>query len=82
MFKSEQDMRQEGTWDESKQEQTDTICPYCGVGCTVTLHTQDNSIVKVNSPFDQEVTNGHLCIKGRFGWQYVQIREAEGPTGS
>ena len=78
MFKSEQDMRQEGTWDESKQDQTDTICPYCGVGCTVTLHTQDNSIVKVSSPFDQEVTNGHLCIKGRFGWQYVQIREADG----
>jgi predicted molibdopterin-dependent oxidoreductase YjgC len=75
MFKSEHDMRQEGTWDESRQTQTDTICPYCGVGCTLTLHVQDNEIVKVTSPLDHDVTSGHLCIKGRFGWEFVQNRE-------
>ncbi|HXU11432.1 MAG TPA: 2Fe-2S iron-sulfur cluster-binding protein [Candidatus Binatia bacterium] len=74
MFKSEHDMRQAGTWDESKQTQTDTICPYCGVGCTLQLRVQDNSIVKVTSPLDHDVTSGHLCIKGRFGWQFVQNR--------
>ena len=74
MFKSEHDMRQAGTWDESKQTQTDTICPYCGVGCTLQLRVQDNRIVKVTSPQDHEVTSGHLCIKGRFGWQFVQNR--------
>jgi predicted molibdopterin-dependent oxidoreductase YjgC len=74
MFKSEHDMRAAGTWDESKQTVTDTICPYCGVGCTLQLHVQDNSIVRVTSPADHEVTNGHLCIKGRFGWQFVQNR--------
>jgi predicted molibdopterin-dependent oxidoreductase YjgC len=72
MFRSEYEMRQTGTWDESKQRQTDTICPYCGVGCTLTLHVQENEIVRVTSPLDQEVTHGHLCIKGRFGWQYVR----------
>ncbi|MSO50689.1 MAG: 2Fe-2S iron-sulfur cluster binding domain-containing protein, partial [Acidobacteria bacterium] len=46
MFKSEHDMREAGTWDESKQAVTDTICPYCGVGCTLQLHVQDNSIVR------------------------------------
>jgi predicted molibdopterin-dependent oxidoreductase YjgC len=75
MFKSEYDMRQAGTWDESKQNKTDTICPYCGVGCTLTLHTQDNRIVKVTSPLDVSVTHGHLCIKGRFGIEFVQNRE-------
>ena len=75
MFKSEYDMRQAGTWDPSKQTVTDTICPYCGVGCTLELHVQDNSIVSVTSPMDHDVTNGHLCIKGRFGWQFVQNRE-------
>lgn len=80
MFKSEHDLRQAGAWDESKQAQTDTICPYCGVGCTLTVHSQDNKIVKVSSPLDQQVTNGHLCIKGRFGWQFVQIREAPAPA--
>jgi predicted molibdopterin-dependent oxidoreductase YjgC len=78
MFKSEHDMRAAGTWDESAQTVTDTICPYCGVGCTLTLHVQDNSIVKVGSPLDSSVTDGHLCIKGRFGFQFVQSR---GPRG-
>lgn len=75
MFKSEYDMRQAGTWDESRQQTTDTICPYCGVGCTLTVHAQDGDIVRVSSPLDHSVTSGHLCIKGRFGWQFVQIRE-------
>ena len=75
MFKSEFDMRAAGTWDESSQTHTDTICPYCGVGCTLTVHAQDEQIVRVSSPLDHSVTNGHLCIKGRFGWQFVQIRE-------
>src|SRR5438874_2088183 len=75
MFKTEYDMRQTGVWDETKQKKTDTICPYCGVGCTLTLHTQENRIVKVTSPLDVNVTHGHLCIKGRFGFEFVQNRE-------
>ena len=74
MFKSEYEMRRAGTWNESKQTQTDTICPYCGVGCTLQLRVQENKIVKVTSPLDHDVTSGHLCIKGRFGWQFVQNR--------
>ena len=74
MFKSEYDMRQAGTWDEHRQTQTDTICPYCGVGCDLTVHQQDGQIVRVTSPADHNVTHGNLCIKGRFGWQFVQIQ--------
>jgi predicted molibdopterin-dependent oxidoreductase YjgC len=74
MFKSEHDMRAEGTWHESKQTVTETVCPYCGVGCMLELHVQDNSIVKVTSPLDSSVTSGHLCVKGRFGFQFVQKR--------
>jgi len=74
MFKSEHDMRERGSWDETQQTTVDTICPYCGVGCTLELHVQDNEIVKVTSPLDHSVTSGHLCIKGRFGWQFVQNR--------
>ena len=72
MFKREHDMRAAGTWDESKQRTTDTICPFCGVGCTLSLHVQDNRIVKVTSPADVSVTGGHLCIKGRFGFSFVE----------
>ena len=74
MFKSEYDMRSAGTWDESRQTHADTICPYCGVGCNLTIHEQDGEIVRVSSPLDHSVTHGNLCIKGRFGWQFVQIK--------
>ena len=75
MFKTEHDMRAAGTWDEARQVKGDTICPYCGVGCTLTVHAQDGEIVKVTSPSDNEVTSGHLCIKGRFGWRFVSSRK-------
>src|SRR6202165_2104816 len=47
MFKSEYDMRQAGTWDQSQQTVTETVCPYCGVGCMLELHDKDNWVVKV-----------------------------------
>ena len=71
MFKSEYDRRSSGTWNDSKQTVTQTVCSYCGVGCNLELHVQENEIVKVTSPQDHDVTNGHLCIKGRFGWKFV-----------
>jgi predicted molibdopterin-dependent oxidoreductase YjgC len=77
MFKSEHDMRKAGTWDESQQTVTETVCPYCGVGCMLELHVQDNSIVKVTSPLDHSVTAGHLCVKGRFGFEFVQRRKGK-----
>ncbi len=77
MFKAEHDLRQAGAWDESRQTVTDTICTYCGVGCTLQLRVQDNAIVRVTSPMDHDVSHGHLCIKGRFGWQFVQSRPME-----
>src|SRR5947208_8010442 len=52
MFKSEHDLRQAGRWDESRQTVTRTVCTYCGVGCNLELHVQDNAIVKVTSPMD------------------------------
>jgi predicted molibdopterin-dependent oxidoreductase YjgC len=72
---SEFELRQAGTWDESKQSEVDTVCPYCGVGCNLTLHVQDDAIVKVTSPDDHDVTRGNLCVKGRFGYEFVQNRK-------
>jgi predicted molibdopterin-dependent oxidoreductase YjgC len=71
MFRSEHEMRATGTWDEAAQSRTETICPYCGVGCTLTLHVQEGTIVKVTSPLDAAITEGHLCVKGRFGFTFV-----------
>ncbi|HET9116418.1 MAG TPA: 2Fe-2S iron-sulfur cluster-binding protein [Gaiellaceae bacterium] len=74
MAKSEFDLREAGEWREEEQTQVETVCPYCGVGCNLTLHVQDGAIVKVGSPDDHDVTRGNLCIKGRFGYRYVQNR--------
>lgn len=74
MFRSEYEMRKAGAWDEDRQTVTDTICAFCGVGCNLRLHVQDNTIVKVTSPSDSPITHGNLCIKGRFGFQHAQNR--------
>ena len=71
-FKTEYDLRQADDWRPEDQDVTRTVCSYCGVGCNLELHTQDDKIVKVTSPADHSVTSGMLCIKGRFSWQYVQ----------
>jgi predicted molibdopterin-dependent oxidoreductase YjgC len=81
MAKPEFDLRASDEWDESRQHVTDTICPYCGVGCTLSLHVQDGQIVKATSPLDNSVTLGNLCVKGRFGWQFVQPRSTAPSDG-
>jgi predicted molibdopterin-dependent oxidoreductase YjgC len=75
MAKPEFDLRQAGQWRPETQAVTDTICPYCGVGCTLSVHVQDQKIIKVMSPLDNDVTRGNLCVKGRFGFEYVNQTE-------
>jgi formate dehydrogenase alpha subunit len=48
-----------------------TTCPYCGVGCNLELHIKDDYIFKVTSPFDSKVNHGNLCVKGRFGYDFL-----------
>ena len=73
-FKTEFDLRKMADWRPEDQTITQTVCSYCGVGCNLDLHVQDNAIVKVTSPSDHSITHGNLCVKGRFGYQYVQNR--------
>ena len=88
MGRAEYVMRQEERWNEAQQKQVDTICPYCGVGCQLRLHVQDNRIVKVSSPRDHPITRGFLCVKGRFGYEFMRggsertRRRQESPAGS
>jgi NADP-reducing hydrogenase subunit HndD len=79
MARSEYDLREAGEWDPSRQSVTRTVCSFCGVGCNLELVVQDNRIVRADSPKDHDVTLGHLCIKGRFGFQHVQNLPEEEP---
>jgi predicted molibdopterin-dependent oxidoreductase YjgC len=48
-----------------------SICPYCGVGCTLILNVRDNRVLKVTSDREQGVNKGWTCVKGRFGFDYI-----------
>lgn len=48
-----------------------STCPYCGVGCQVLLNVKDERIMRIDAPFDAAPNYGRLCVKGRFGADYV-----------
>ncbi len=49
-----------------------STCPYCGVGCQIDLNVKDDHVYRVDAPFDTAPNYGMLCVKGRFGVDYVQ----------
>ena len=48
-----------------------SLCPYCGVGCQLTYHVRGDRIVRVDGR-DGPANRGRLCVKGRFGYDYVR----------
>jgi predicted molibdopterin-dependent oxidoreductase YjgC len=48
-----------------------TTCTYCGVGCQIHLHVRDNHVVKVTGVEDVPPNYGSLCVKGRFGYHFI-----------
>jgi predicted molibdopterin-dependent oxidoreductase YjgC len=51
-----------------------TTCSYCGVGCQIDLHVQNDRVVKVTGA-DTVPNNGSLCVKGRFGYDFIHSQE-------
>lgn len=49
----------------------DTVCPFCGCGCNIQLHVKDGKVVRVSSPVGQGPGGGNLCVKGRYGFQFI-----------
>ena len=52
-----------------------TTCSYCGVGCQIYLHVKDNQVVKVSGVEDVAPNHGSLCVKGRFGYDFIHSPE-------
>ena len=52
-----------------------TTCSYCGVGCQLYLHVKDNRVVKVSGVEDVPPNYGSLCVKGRFGFDFINSSE-------
>ncbi|MGZ4619178.1 MAG: formate dehydrogenase subunit alpha [Frankiaceae bacterium] len=54
---------------------TTTTCGYCGVGCTLQVHTRDDDVVAITPALDGPVNAGHACVKGRFAHGFARHRE-------
>ena len=53
-------------------EKTRSICPYCGVGCSVDLLTKEDELIGIHPAMDGPANKGALCIKGQFAFDFVQ----------
>jgi len=58
-------------WRPWETEVIRTTCPYCGVGCQLNLHVKDRRILKVTGVEDGAPNKGRLCVKGRFGFDFI-----------
>ena len=54
---------------------TRTTCPYCGVGCEMNVGTRDGRIVQVKPALDAPVSKGHLCVKGRYAFDFTHAAD-------
>ncbi len=52
-----------------------TTCPYCGVGCVLNLHIKEDVVYRVTSPHDAPANHGNLCVKGRFGYDFIHSKD-------
>ncbi len=54
---------------------TKTVCPYCGTGCEMQVGTRDDRIVEVKPDRGAAVNHGHLCVKGRYAFNFVDAAD-------
>jgi formate dehydrogenase alpha subunit len=59
------------TWRDFLLKKTETTCAYCGCGCVMEINSKDGVIAKITSSVGKGSNNGSLCVKGRFGYEFV-----------
>ncbi|MCB9958781.1 MAG: formate dehydrogenase subunit alpha [Rhodospirillaceae bacterium] len=83
-------MNADGRKDKVADRTVDTLCPYCGVGCQTRLHIKDDRVLFAEGRDGPSNTN-RLCVKGRFGFDYINhpqrltvplIRRDDAPKGA
>ncbi len=63
-------LNEEGVRTEFADREVDTLCPFCGVGCQTTAYVKDDKIIQVDGR-DGPANENRLCVKGRFGFDYI-----------
>ncbi len=54
---------------------TRTTCPYCGTGCEMSVGIRDRQIVSIRPLLDAPVSRGHLCVKGRYAFDFINAAD-------
>ena len=54
-----------------KTKEVDSVCPYCGVGCSISYQVAGNTLLSVRGDETSPVNQGRLCVKGRYGFDYA-----------
>jgi len=65
------DLSDTGNLPKNLRQKTTTTCCYCGVGCAIEIETENGKMVAVNPSFDSDANMGNLCVKGRFGMDFL-----------
>ncbi len=60
---------------DSERKEIESVCTYCGVGCDITGVVENNKIVKIYAQKDGVVSEGNLCIKGKYGYDFVDSKD-------
>ena len=60
---------------ETRIKKTKTVCTFCGVGCSFEVWTKDREILKIEPSENAPVNSVSTCVKGKFGWDYVNSNE-------
>ncbi|MCP5038700.1 MAG: molybdopterin-dependent oxidoreductase, partial [Rhodobacteraceae bacterium] len=69
------DLSDTGKLPKNLREKTTTTCCYCGVGCAIEIETENGKMVAVNPSFESDANMGNLCVKGRFGLDFLHHRD-------
>ncbi len=67
-------MEKEKSYHGTVTKTVDTICPFCGCGCTLHLEVKDDQIVRAK-PGESPVNHGTLCVRGSYGYDFVHSPE-------
>ena len=60
---------------DTEVKEIESVCTYCGVGCDITGVVENNKIVKIYAQKDGVVSEGNLCIKGKYGYDFVESKD-------
>lgn len=69
------DRKSKGLGRANEVEKVKTTCSYCGTGCNFFLNVKDGKVIRVTSDYDAPVNKGNLCIKGRYGYDFIHSED-------